>query len=58
MIEQAKYTYSPLGKALDKQIKRIEGKGKKQIKAIKNHGKQMVKIIVKNYFNIHREISN
>ena len=34
IIEQAKFTSSPLGKAFDKQIKTIEDKGEKQIKAI------------------------
>ena len=29
MIEQAKFTYSPLGKAFEKQIKTIEDQGKK-----------------------------
>ena len=31
MIEQAKFTYSPLGRAFEKQIKTIEDKGQKQI---------------------------
>ena len=30
MIEQAKFTYSPLGKAFGKQIKTIEYQGEKQ----------------------------
>ena len=30
IIEQAKFTYSPLGKAFEKQIKTIEDKGQKQ----------------------------
>ena len=30
IIEQARFTYSPLGKAFDKQIKTIEDQGKKQ----------------------------
>ena len=34
VIEQAKFTYSHLGKDLEKQLKTIEDKGKKQIKAI------------------------
>ena len=34
IIEQAKFTYSPLGKAFEKQTKAIEDKGKKQIDAI------------------------
>ena len=37
-IEQAKFTYSPLGKALEKQTKTIEDQGKKQIKAIDDYG--------------------
>ena len=36
MIEQAKFTYSPLGKAFEKQVKTIEDQGQKQIKAIQN----------------------
>ena len=38
IIEQAKFTYSPLGKAFEKQIKTIEDQGGKQIKAIQNQG--------------------
>ena len=34
LIEQAKFTYSPLGKAFEKQIKTIEGQGNKQIDAL------------------------
>ena len=36
LIERAKFTYSPLGKAL----KTIEDQGEKQIKALEEHGKQ------------------
>ena len=36
MIEQAKFTYSPLGKAFEKQVKTIEDQGKKQIEALEN----------------------
>ena len=32
MIEQAKFTYSPLGKAFEKQIKAIEDQGKNNLK--------------------------
>ena len=39
IIEQAKFTYSPLGKAFEKQIKTIEDQGNKQIKAIQDKGK-------------------
>ena len=31
IIEQARFTYSPLGKAFEKQIKTIEDQGQKQI---------------------------
>ena len=34
IIEQAKFTYSPLGKAFEKQAKTIEDQGKKQIDAL------------------------
>ena len=34
IIEQAKFTYSPLGKAFEKQIKTIEDQGGKQVKAL------------------------
>ena len=34
IIEQAKFTYSPLGKAFEKQTKTIEDQGEKQINAI------------------------
>ena len=35
IIEQAKFTYSPLGKALEKQIKTIEDQGIKQVEGLK-----------------------
>ena len=38
IIEQAKFTYSPLGKAFEKQIKTIQDQGEKQIKAIQDQG--------------------
>ena len=34
VIEQAKFTYSPLGKAFEKQTKTIKEQGEKQLKAI------------------------
>ena len=51
IIEQAKFTYSPLGKAFEKQTKKIKEKtlknvkdqGKKQVKAIQDN-KQLVNI--------------
>ena len=39
IIEQAKFTYSPLGKAFEKQIKTIEDQGEKQIKVTQNQGR-------------------
>ena len=35
IIEQPKFTYSPLGKAFAKQIKTIEDKGIKQVESLK-----------------------
>ena len=37
IIEQAKFTYYPLGKAFEKQTKTIEDQGEKQIKAIQDN---------------------
>ena len=34
IIEQAKFAYSPIGKAFEKQTKAIEDRGEKQTKAI------------------------
>ena len=61
IIQQAKFNYSPLGKALEKQIKTIEDQGKKQVKAIQDN-KQLVNINKDDYKNklLHskeREIS-
>ena len=36
ITEQAKFEYSPLGKAFEKQVKTIEDQGKKQIEALEN----------------------
>ena len=36
IIEQAKFTYSPLGKAFEKQIKIIKDQGQKQVDALEN----------------------
>ena len=48
IIEQTKFTYSPLGKAFDKQIKTIEDQGKKQVDAL-NTLKSDNKITIKKY---------
>ena len=45
IIEQAKFTYSPLGKAFEKQTKTIQDQGKKQIKAIEDQGEKEIKAI-------------
>ena len=42
IIEQAKFTYSPIGKAFEKQTKTIEDKGEKQIKAIQDNRNQLI----------------
>ena len=49
MIEQIKFQYGPLGKALEKQTKTIEDQGEKQIKAIQDQ--RHVKTIKKYAFD-------
>ena len=50
IIEQAKFTYSPLGKAFEKQIKTIEDQGEKQVEALKDlKQKEQTKAIVDKY---------
>ena len=44
-IKQAKFTYSLLGKAFEKQTKTIEEQGRKQVETIKEHENQLVKSI-------------
>ena len=48
IIEQTKFTYFPLGRAFDKQIKIIEDQGKKQVDAL-NTLKSDNKITIKKY---------
>ena len=57
LIEQANFTYSPSGKALEKQTKTIEDQIKKQIKAIEIMGKKLAEsnVLVKKDFNIERD---
>ena len=52
LIEQAKFTYSPLGKAFEKQVKTIEEQGQKQvdafekqIKTIEDQGQKQVEVL-------------
>ena len=49
IIQQAKFNYSPLLKAIEKQIKTIEDQGEKQVKAIQD--KQIVNINKDDYKN-------
>ena len=57
MIEQAKFTYSPLGKALEKQTKTIEDQERKQIDANMNQNKRQVVLINKDDKSFsHKEI--
>ena len=51
IIEQAKFTYSPLGKAFEKQTKTIKDQGEKQIKAIRDNKEQLVNINNDDYKN-------
>ena len=43
MIEQAKLTYSPSGKALENKKKLIEAQDRKQVEPTEEQGKQLVK---------------
>ena len=66
IIEQAKFTYSPLGKAFEKQTKIIEDKGEKQIKAIQdnkqsgniNNDKYKDKLLLSKEREIFKDIYN
>ena len=51
IIEPAKFNYSPLGKAFEKQTKAIEDQGKKQIKAMQD--KRPIKSIEKFTYDIN-----
>ena len=65
MIEQAKFEYSPLGKAFEKQAKTIEDQGEKQIKAIQDNRKQLIsdndyknKLLISKEREIFKDIYN
>ena len=47
VIDLAKFTYSPLLKVFEKQIKSIEDQGRKKIKALGVQGKQHLNLVVK-----------
>ena len=55
IIEQARFTYSPLGKAFEKQTKAIEDQGQKQVEALNtlksNNQLTIENVIPKNAFN-------
>ena len=58
ILEQAKFTYSTLGKAFEKQKKAIKDQGEKQIEAIQYNKKQLAKLmrIIKiNYYFQRKE---
>ena len=66
IIQQAKFNYSPLGKAIEKQRKTIEDQGKEQVKAIQDN-KQLVginnddykdKLLLSKEREIFKDISN
>ena len=40
ILEQTKFTYSPLGKAFQKQLRATENQGNKKVRAIVEHGKK------------------
>ena len=65
IIEQAKFTYSSLGKAFEKHIKTIEDQGEKQIKAIQDNRKQLIsnddyknKLLISKEKEIFKDIHN
>ena len=65
IIEQAKFTYSPLGKAFEKQIKTIEDQGEKQIKAFQSNKQQSIsdndykdKLLISREIEIFKDIYN
>ena len=49
IIEQGKFTYSPLGKAFEKQTKTIEEQGRKQIDGITNQTERLAALTNKDY---------
>ena len=51
IIEQAEFTYSPLGKTFEKQIKTIEDQGKKQVEALKDLKPEEQTIAIENDSN-------
>ena len=65
ITEQAKFEYSPLGKAFKKHVKTIEDQGEKQIKAIKSNKQQLIsdndyknKLLISKEGEIFKDIYN
>ena len=65
IIEEAKFTYSPLGKAFEKQTKTIKNQGEKQIKAIHDNKQPLIsdddykdKLLLSKEREIFKDISN
>ena len=57
IIEKAKFTYSPLGKAFEKQTKTIEEQERKQIDAITNQNERLGALTNKDdHKDIYKEI--
>ena len=55
ILEQAKFTYSPLGKDFEKQTKTIEDQGNKHVKAIEEQRKQIVESNQKYDYNTKKD---
>ena len=57
MIEQAKFIYSPLGKAFEKQTKTIEEQGRKQTDAVTNQNERLLTLTNKDdHIDIYKEL--
>ena len=57
IIEQAKFTYFPLGKAFGKQMKKIEDSGQKQVGGLKGLKPKAIERASKNKSLITKEIT-
>ena len=57
IIEQAKFTYFPLGKAFGKQIKKFEDSGQKQVGGLKGLKPKAIERASKNQSLITKEIT-
>ena len=55
-IEQAKFTYSPLGKAFEKQAKTIEEQGETQMDVVVNQSKKLEALTIKDGDHKDKEI--